>query len=68
MTTYGVSNVRLMAVPATVVYFTAYDCLKYKLGYIESDPSTIYIPVLAGCLARGDCIIVLEITNREVYY
>lgn len=48
----GLPATLLMAVPATVVYFTAYDCLKYKLGYIESDPSTIYIPVLAGCLAR----------------
>lgn len=42
-----------MAVPATVVYFTVYDQLKYKMGYLESDLSTLHIPMLAGCMARG---------------
>lgn len=48
----GLPATLLMAVPATVVYFTTYDKLKYRLGYVESDPSTIYITMLAGSLAR----------------
>jgi len=48
----GLTTTWVMAVPATVVYFTIYDQLKYRLGYKETDPSTIYIPVLAGCMAR----------------
>ena len=43
----------VMAVPATVVYFTTYDHLKYSMGYKETDPSTRHIPLLAGSLARG---------------
>lgn len=46
-------SLRVMAVPATVVYFTVYDRLKYKMGYLESDMSTLHIPMLAGCVARG---------------
>ena len=42
-----------MAVPATMIYFTGYDHLKDALGYSESDPSTRYIPVVAGVLARS---------------
>ena len=42
-----------MAVPATVVYFTAYDWLKYRMGYRENDPTTRYVPVLAGSTARS---------------
>ena len=43
----------VMAVPATVVYFTAYDWLKYRMGYRENDTSTRYVPVLAGSTARS---------------
>ena len=42
-----------MAVPATVFYFTVYDQLKYGMGYREGDPSTRYIPVIAGSAARS---------------
>ena len=42
-----------MAVPATVVYFTAYDWLKYRMGYRENDPATRFVPVLAGSTARS---------------
>lgn len=48
----GLPATLVMAVPATVVYYTVYDRLKYRMGYTELDSSTIYIPVLAGCLAR----------------
>ncbi len=43
-----------MAVPATVIYFTSYDQLKYVMGYKEGDASTRFIPVLAGSTARGE--------------
>lgn len=48
----GLPATMVMAVPATVVYFTVYDRLKYKMGYLESDMSTLHIPMLAGCVAR----------------
>lgn len=48
----GLPATMVMAVPATVVYFTVYDQLKYKMGYLESDLSTLHIPMLAGCMAR----------------
>lgn len=42
---------RVMAVPATVIYFTCYDqlrdFLRYGLGYKGS-----HIPLVAGALAR----------------
>jgi hypothetical protein len=44
---------RLISVPATVVYYTMYDRIKYALGYNESNPDTKYLPVLAGSAARG---------------
>jgi len=40
-------------VPATVIYFTIYDNIKYTLGYNEADPNTKYIPIFAGASARG---------------
>ena len=42
-----------MAVPATIIYFTGYEQLKYALGYSESDPSKKHIPPIAGIFARG---------------
>lgn len=42
-----------MSIPATVIYFTTYDRLKYAMGYNELDLSTKYTPVYAGILARG---------------
>ena len=41
-----------MAVPATVIYFTMYDHLKYSFGYREGDSSTKYIPLLVAPTAR----------------
>ena len=46
---------RVMAIPATVAYFTTYDILKYKFGYRENDPSTKYMPVFAGMISRSTC-------------
>ena len=42
-----------MSIPGTIVYFTMYDILKYKLGYREHDPSTKHWPAVAGVIARG---------------
>lgn len=42
-----------MTVPATVIYFTVYDRLKYRIGYREEDPSTLYLSALAGAAARS---------------
>ena len=42
-----------MAVPATMVYFTAYDKIKYAMGYNEKDPNTRFIPILAGTTSRS---------------
>ena len=42
-----------MSVPATVIYFSIYDHLKYMYGYNEKDPNTKYIPAVAGSAARG---------------
>ena len=43
----------VMAVPATMVYFTLYDQLKYAMGFREGEHSTRFIPLLAGSTARG---------------
>jgi len=48
----GLSPTLMMAIPANVVYFTMYDSFKYKLGFREDDPSTKYVPVVAGSSAR----------------
>ena len=58
-----------MAIPATVIYFTSYDQIKYKMGYDENNPQTKYIPLLAGVIARSrskfttaglDCLLLLK--------
>jgi solute carrier family 25 protein 39/40 len=48
----GLPPTLIQSVPATVVYFTVYDRLKYMLGYDEANPSTRYIPMVAGSCAR----------------
>lgn len=48
----GLPPTLLMSIPATVIYFTTYDRLKYAMGYNELDLSTKYTPVYAGILAR----------------
>jgi hypothetical protein len=47
----------MMAIPATVFYFTVYDHVKYSMGYRDGDKSTKFIPILAGSVARGNYII-----------
>lgn len=47
----GLSPTLLMAVPATVIYYTSYDQLKVKLGF-QPDQMNIRAPLLAGAMAR----------------
>ena len=57
-----------MSIPATVIYFTLYDHLKYAMGYRENDPSTRFIPSFAGALSRGTSreeLVAVLIRNTE---
>lgn len=45
---------RAMAVPATVVYFTSYDQLKYFMGYKDGDTNRTHIPIIAGSISRSN--------------
>uniref|UniRef100_UPI00398E6D29 mitochondrial glutathione transporter SLC25A40 n=1 Tax=Pristiophorus japonicus TaxID=55135 RepID=UPI00398E6D29 len=55
----GLPPTLIMAVPATVIYFTCYDqlraLLKYQLGY-----DGIYIPLIAGASARMGAVTVIS--------
>ncbi|CAH1772905.1 unnamed protein product [Owenia fusiformis] len=48
----GLPPTLVMAVPATVIYFTTYDQLKYMIGYSEHEKDTLWRVMLAGSLAR----------------
>nr|XP_002129093.1 solute carrier family 25 member 40-like [Ciona intestinalis] len=52
----GLSPTLVMAVPATVVYFTSYDQLKSKLAPIFHS----YAPIMAGAIARGGTVTVIS--------
>ena len=43
---------RVMSVPATIIYFTAYDQLKIMYGFKPGEKN-IYSPILSGVTARG---------------
>lgn len=48
---------RVMAVPATVVYFTTYEQLKAVLGHrYDSAANNWWKPVAAGASARGKLV------------
>ena len=52
-------------VPQTVVYFTAYDQLKLKFGYVSGEQNVI--PSLsAGVSARGKCYICYRLLKKIV--
>ena len=59
----GLSPTLLMAVPATVIYYTAYDQLKVTFGF-QSDKKNLMAPVFAGALAR--IVAVLCVTPLEL--
>ncbi|KAI0238709.1 Solute carrier family 25 member 40 [Lamellibrachia satsuma] len=56
----GLPPTLVMSIPATVIYFTVYDHLKYAMGYRENDPSTRYIPSFAGALSRVCAVTVIN--------
>lgn len=56
----GLPPTLLMSIPSTVIYFTAYDRIKYGLGYDEHDPSTRHLPVAAGILARALAVVLFN--------
>lgn len=56
-----------MAVPATVVYYTTYDQLKYAWGYNEKDPKTQYIPAAAGCTARSKSLAFVQYISFQTF-
>ncbi len=47
----GLSPTLLMAVPATIIYYTGYDQLKVKFGF-RPDQKNILAPLLAGSMSR----------------
>ncbi|XP_072030781.1 mitochondrial glutathione transporter SLC25A40-like isoform X2 [Amphiura filiformis] len=55
----GLSPTLVMAVPATVLYYTAYDQLKYSMGY-KYETSSSLIPVAAGGIARVFAVSVIN--------
>ncbi|XP_074652155.1 mitochondrial glutathione transporter SLC25A40-like [Tubulanus polymorphus] len=49
----GLPPTLVMAVPATMIYFTAYDQLKVRMGFNESgNKNKVWIPAVAGSMAR----------------
>ncbi|XP_078091117.1 mitochondrial glutathione transporter SLC25A40-like [Mustelus asterias] len=55
----GLPPTLIMAVPATVIYFTCYDQLRGFLKYQLEDDS-IYIPLIAGASARVGAVTVIS--------
>jgi solute carrier family 25 protein 39/40 len=48
----GLRPTLVMAVPNTVLYFSAYEEIVWRLRKEASDPSTVWIPLVAGGSAR----------------
>ena len=59
----GLSPTLLMAVPATVIYYTSYDQLKIALGF-QPEKNKILPPLIAGSLSRT--IAVSTVTPLEL--
>jgi len=57
----GLSPLLLMSVPLTVIYYTAYDKLKFMLGFRPDSTNLVAItaPVLAGCISRTASVTVI---------
>ncbi|XP_072030740.1 mitochondrial glutathione transporter SLC25A39-like isoform X2 [Amphiura filiformis] len=47
----GLIPTLVMFVPSTILYLTAYDQLKYVMGY-KYETSSTFVPVVAGCIAK----------------
>uniref|UniRef100_T2M9G7 Solute carrier family 25 member 40 n=1 Tax=Hydra vulgaris TaxID=6087 RepID=T2M9G7_HYDVU len=55
----GLSPYLVQMVPQTVIYFTAYDQLKVKFGYVEGKASVI-APLSAGVTARTFAVVAMS--------
>lgn len=61
----GLPPTLLMAIPATVIYFTAYDRLRANLWtWYKSDQQPLWIPMVCGASAR--CIAATTISPLEM--
>ncbi|XP_067930227.1 mitochondrial glutathione transporter SLC25A40-like [Watersipora subatra] len=56
----GLYPTLIMAVPNTIVYFTTYDQVKKRLGYVDGMDNSKYIPALSGASARAVAITVIS--------
>ncbi|KAG1714869.1 Solute carrier family 25 member 40 [Nymphon striatum] len=57
----GLPPTLVMAVPATVVYFTSYDNLKLAMtNYFKPMKKNIWIPVLSGSIARTFAVLLIS--------
>lgn len=64
----GLSPTLLMAVPATVIYYTSYDQLKVLLGF-QPHQTNILAPMFAGSLSRivaVICVTPLELLRTKI--
>lgn len=73
----GLSPLLVMSVPLTVIYYTAYDTLKFMLGFRPNatNLAAVTAPMLAGCIARTMSVTVIaplelirtKLQSRENY-
>ena len=73
----GLSPLLVMSVPLTVIYYTAYDTLKFMLGFRPNATNfaAIGAPMLAGCISRTMSVTVIaplelvrtKLQSRENY-
>jgi solute carrier family 25 protein 39/40 len=64
----GLSPTLLMAVPATVIYYTFYDQLKVTLGF-KSQQTNFLAPAIAGSISRTvavACVTPLELLRTKI--
>ena len=58
----GLSPLLVMSVPLTVIYYTAYDKLKFMLGFRPdaTNLAAVSAPMVAGCVARTLSVTVIS--------
>lgn len=64
----GLSPTLLMAIPATVIYYTSYDQLKVLFGF-QPNKKNILVPVFAGSLSRivaVTCVTPIELLRTKI--
>lgn len=57
----GLSPLLVMSVPLTVIYYTAYDTLKFTLGFRPdaTNLAAVAAPMVAGCISRTASVTVI---------